>query len=66
MRMILVVLMIGLVLLSACSDGIIYEDVLAQEMPDLPAEPVTADDYTDIQTAEDDFEALDETLDELE
>jgi len=67
---VLLLLIVGMVLLSGCDpyekDGIIYEHVIDQEMPDLPAETVQPDDYTDIQTAEDDFEALDETLDGLE
>jgi len=46
---------------------------MTNDVHNIPVEPpitqpadLQPDDYTDIQTAEDDFEALDETLDELE
>jgi len=66
MRILLLLLIIGMIVLSACGEKMTIPEV--SDPPVTENRPVVEqpDDYTDIQTAEDDFEALDETLDELE
>jgi uncharacterized protein YcfL len=64
----LIVLIMGMMLLSACGTDVNEQTNEQQPVVEQvqPVEPVQPDDYTDIQTAQDDFDALDETLGGLE
>ena len=70
MRLLLAVLFAGMVVFSACGETVTTQEV--DEQPTMENQTVVSqpaalpDDYTDIQTAQDDFDALDDVLGELE
>ncbi|HLC74792.1 MAG TPA: hypothetical protein VJH88_02960 [Candidatus Nanoarchaeia archaeon] len=62
----IIILLISILLLGCAANAPIAEKTVDTQPIVTEQQPVQPDDYTDIQTADDDFDAIDSALDELE